>query len=79
MAEPMRPRSNASAIIPTAAPTPNSADNVPTIDAPPPSASAIDGVSVMDGSDTMPTVVTASRASSSGRSPNTYRTAARTR
>ncbi len=75
----MRPRSSASAAIPTAAPTPNNADNAPTIEAPPPSASAIDGVSVIDGSDTMPTVVTAARASSSGRSPSTYRTATRTR
>ena len=71
-AEAIRPCISASDTIPTAAPMPKTADSVPTIRAPPPSSSAIEGVSVIDGSDAIPTVVTATNASSSGRSCQTY-------
>jgi len=78
-AEAIRPPIRASAAIPTAAPIPNTADSVPTSLAPPPSSSATEGVNVIDGSEAKPTVVTAINASSSGRSRQTYLTAARTR
>ena len=78
-AEAIRPRISASTAIPTAAPMPKTADNVPTSRAPPPSSSASEGVNVIDGSDAIPTVVTAISASSSGRSCQTYLMAARTR
>ena len=78
-AEAIRPPMMASTVIPTAAPMPKLADNIPTRCVPPPSASAIDGVNVIDGSDAIPTVVTATSASNSGRSRHTYLTAVRTR
>nr|CRL57976.1 hypothetical protein CPGR_05316 [Mycolicibacterium fortuitum subsp. fortuitum DSM 46621 = ATCC 6841 = JCM 6387] len=73
------PPIEASATMPTAAPMPNAADSAPTRWAPPPRSLAMDGVSVIEGSEANPTVVTASSASSRGRSRQTYASAARTR
>jgi hypothetical protein len=77
--DPTRPRINASDTMPTAAPMPKVADKVPTSPAPPPSSAASDGARVIEGSDAMPTVVTATSARSRGRSRQTYLTAVRTR